>query len=317
MTIGTCRMGCKRLHEETKPMKKIYAYLNGGLGNQMFQYATARALALRTGAELVLDSWSGFTRDYEYQRSYELHKLNIQARLATAMERAPIWLFRTENKFRGKTHHIIQRRLYGTFLLETEMRFLQEISKYDNAATAWLVGYWQSPLYFQEYTKTLRSELMPPQPSRLKFSDLGKTMRETESVALSIRLYEESSKPAFDTKGLEMMIAGLNVAISRMHSLQPNAQFFVFCTHHSPIIEKLNLPKSTMLLTRDEGFDGTIDSLWQIAQCKHHIFTKSSYYWWGAWLSAGVGRDDDGSRHIFAEGNFNNQDGLYPTWQRF
>jgi len=41
------------------PIMKIFAALNGGLGNQMFQYAAARSLAQRVGAELVLDTWSG------------------------------------------------------------------------------------------------------------------------------------------------------------------------------------------------------------------------------------------------------------------
>lgn len=36
--------------------------LTGGLGNQMFQYAAARAVAEKAGAELVLDTWSGFVR---------------------------------------------------------------------------------------------------------------------------------------------------------------------------------------------------------------------------------------------------------------
>lgn len=39
---------------------KLIVQLNGGLGNQMFQYACARSLALRNGLELVLDDWSGF-----------------------------------------------------------------------------------------------------------------------------------------------------------------------------------------------------------------------------------------------------------------
>ena len=34
----------------------IVVQLSGGLGNQMFQYATGRALAARHGTQLVLDS---------------------------------------------------------------------------------------------------------------------------------------------------------------------------------------------------------------------------------------------------------------------
>lgn len=318
MTVGISEMDCQSDCDGINSMKTVYAYLNGGLGNQMFQYATARALALRTGANLVLDSWSGFVRDFEYHRSYELHFLPIQARAATTLERAPIWLFRMDNKLRGKKKNVFQHRFYGNFLVETEMRYLPKIGIFDAVNTTWMVGYWQSPLYFQEYAKILRTELMPPQPIQAKFLDLGKILREKESVALGIRLYEESSNPAFDADDLKVKVAAVNSAILRLQKLQPKAQFFVFCTHRSSILTELKLPKSTVFVTHDDGYEGTIERLWLLAQCKHHIFTNSSYYWWGAWLSASLHSDAHGGcRYIFAEEKFNNRDGLCPEWQKF
>ena len=58
-------------------MTKLIVQLKGGLGKQMFQYASARSLALRQGLELVLDDWSGFVRDLQYRRHYELGALPI------------------------------------------------------------------------------------------------------------------------------------------------------------------------------------------------------------------------------------------------
>lgn len=284
----------------------------------MFQYAAARALALRTGAELVLDSWSGFVRDHQYQRHFELHLLPIHARVATALERAPIWLFRAHNKIHGQDRSVIQERLYGNFLVETELRFFKDVAHYHQTASAWLVGYWQSPLYFQDYTDTLLSELMPPPPAQGHFLDLGRTLRETDSVALGIRLYEESVNPAAHAKdGQIKTVAEVNAAISRLRALRPNANFFVFCTHRSPILAELNLPDTTMFVTHDDGYGGSIEVLWLLTQCKHHIFTNSSYYWWGAWLSSGLHSATHEPQHIFAADNFINQDGLCSTWQRF
>ncbi len=39
---------------------KIYLFLNGGLGNQLFQYAAARNLAIKNKIQLVIDVKSGF-----------------------------------------------------------------------------------------------------------------------------------------------------------------------------------------------------------------------------------------------------------------
>ena len=37
-------------------MTRVYVHLIGGLGNQMFQYAAARAVTLRNDADLILDT---------------------------------------------------------------------------------------------------------------------------------------------------------------------------------------------------------------------------------------------------------------------
>jgi hypothetical protein len=318
MTVGTNGMVSQSDYNGIKSMKKIYAYLNGGLGNQMFQFATARALALRTGAELVLDTWSGFVRDYQYHRSYELHYLPIQARVATALERAPIWLFRSENRIRSVKRNVFQHRIYGNFLVETETRFIEEINHFHHANVAWLVGYWQSPLYFQDYTATLRAELMPPQPAQKRFLELGKTLRDTESVALGIRLYEESLNPEVHARDGQMKTVGeIKAAVARLLSLKPDAKLFVFCTHRSPTLAELDLPESTVFVTHDDGYEGTIERLWLLTQCKHHIFTNSSYYWWGAWLSEGLYSGDLESQHIFQADNFTNQDCLCAGWEKF
>ena len=41
--------------------RTVIAVVKGGLGNQLFIYAAARALALRTGRALYLDTARGFT----------------------------------------------------------------------------------------------------------------------------------------------------------------------------------------------------------------------------------------------------------------
>lgn len=318
MIVGTSGMVCRSDCDGIKSMKTVYAYLNGGLGNQMFQYATARALALRTGAELVLDSWSGFVRDYQYRRNYELDYLPIHARVATAFERAPIWLFQAENKLRGVNQNIFQRRIYGKYLVETERRFFEEIIHYRDSAAAWLVGYWQSPCYFQDFTAPLLAELMPPSPAQKQFLDLGHTLRETESVALGIRLYEESAVPAAHAKdGLMKTVPEVNSAIARLVAQHSNARLFVFCTHRSPILTQLTLPDTTVFVTHDDGYEGTIERLWLLAQCRHHIFTNSSYYWWGAWLSQDLYSNKNKSQKIIAADNFINRDGLCTEWERF
>jgi hypothetical protein len=297
-------------------VKQLTVYLNGGLGNQMFQYAAGRAIALQSGADLVLDAWSGFVRDYQYRRHYELDTLPVQGRQATMVEKLPIWLYRLENKLHISPFDTNQKRMYGHFLIENSLRFLPEISATYIDKNAWLVGYWQSPLYFERYAAALQMELMPPAPTSSKFQELGAAILASDSVALGLRIYEESTDPAVHAReGRLKSIADINQAIERLRAQRPSAKFFVFCTHRSSALLELKLPKNTVFATRDDGYDGSIDCMWLLSQCRHHIITNSSYYWWGAWLSQSLYKNK--KQLIFAADNFINEDGLCANWERF
>ena len=56
--------------------KKIYLYLCGGLGNQLFQYAAAKNIALKNNAKLILDTSTGFICDFRDFWNFSLNKKN-------------------------------------------------------------------------------------------------------------------------------------------------------------------------------------------------------------------------------------------------
>ena len=57
-------------------MSKVYVRVFGGLGNQLFIYAAARALSLRTNSNIYLEHRTGFKRD-NFNRTYKLNQFNI------------------------------------------------------------------------------------------------------------------------------------------------------------------------------------------------------------------------------------------------
>lgn len=297
-------------------MHSLYAYLNGGLGNQMFQYATARALALDHQAELFIDPWSGFVRDYQYRRHYELGALPVQAHVAALWQRLPIWLYRLQHRAGRDRAALLEQRWFGKFITETEFAYLPQVNKLPIGRTTWLVGYWQSPCYFEHHAHLLRVELMPPAPRQPRYLEMGEQLRQTESVALGVRLYEESINPsAHAHEGRVKTAAEISAAVARMKTRYPSVRFYVFCTHRSPLLAQLNLSEDTVFVTHDDGYLGTIESLWLLSQCRHHIITNSSYYWWGAWLSAAHWASTD--QFILAADNFVNRDAVCDGWETF
>lgn len=297
-------------------MTKIISALSGGLGNQMFQYAAALAVSKRWNKPLVIDDWSGFVRDFEYKRQYELDALSITARKATPLERVPIWLYRLRHRKMLTQIAFHERYWFGEFLNEIRLEYQAEIETLSVNNSVWMVGYWQSPLYFENCAADIKNELRPPAPSNLKFQALAQEMRTTESVAVGVRLYEESTDPAAHAHlGIQKDPLEIKHAIERLSALVPNTHVYLFCTHRSEILNNLGLPDSCTYVTPADGFKDPIDCLWLMTQCKHHILTNSSYYWWGAWLSS-ISFNSD-SQCIIAADNFVNRDCLLKGWLTF
>ena len=73
-------------------MSFVVVELNGGLGNQIFQYAAARALAERHGGRVLFDV-SAFKKDEK--RQFELDKFRIDG---TALENGEITEYRVHLK---------------------------------------------------------------------------------------------------------------------------------------------------------------------------------------------------------------------------
>ena len=295
--------------------RKLVVRLSGGLGNQMFQYAAASALARRSGAELVLDTWSGFVRDFEYRNQYELKAFPIRAREAEPRERIPFWLDRVRARLFGGDIQSVTHRWFGDHLRENRSGYMPEIMTHRITRRTWMTGYWQTARYFEDCPDAIWKELTPPAPEEANFHRAADQMRSCNSVAVGIRLYEECTDAGRRASGGVKSIDDVNSAAQRLAISRQGLHFFVFCTHRSPTLDRLRLPGRVTYVTGDNGFQGAVPGLWLLMQCRHHIITNSSFYWWGAWLSWHRGAGKKSS--IFASDNFTNNDIALAEWQRF
>ncbi len=298
-------------------MKYLNVQLSGGLGNQLFQYATARAISIKQGIPIAIDQISGFIRDKKYRRQCELTRLPISLLNPKLIAIASLWLYRGGVSIASKKEiPLVSHRWYGDFYFENKFIFHSLLLERKISRSTWLIGYYQSPLYFDNYKDILYKELMPLAPKNDIFLAMGDRIRESNSVALGLRLYEESDSPANHAlAGRLKSTRDINRAIDLLSTQRPNSRFFIFCTHRAAIINELNLPKDSVYVTAEDGFVDSVDCLWLLTQCKHHIFTNSSFYWWGAWLSEAVHPNTE--QLIYAADNFINADGLCDHWHRF
>lgn len=295
---------------------KLIIYLSGGLGNQLFQYATGRALSAHYGMDLVVDDWSGFARDYVYKRKYELESFPIKARKANILEKISIWIYLFNYRKNKKVESLLLRHWYGSFITEVNRNQLPLFQFNKLMGSIWLVGFWQNPYYFNKISEVLKYELMPPKPTEKNFLELGEKLVNSDSIAVGVRLYEESSDPSAHAKDGKMKsIEEIRTVVEKMNGLFPNSVFYIFCTHRSSLLDSIGLPNDSVFVTHDDGYVGTIQRLWLITRCKHHIITNSSFYWWGAWLSRYV--HSPNSQKIIAANNFVNDGCLIEDWETF
>ena len=146
-------------------MPKIITRIRGGIGNQLFCYAAARRLALVNNAELVIDDVSGFVRDHDYKRDYQLDHFSIPCRKATAGERLePFSRVRCYLKRSFNRNRPFQERSY---IQQEGIDFNSRLLKVDPCGTIYLEGYWQSEDYFKDVEGAIRAdlEITPPTES--------------------------------------------------------------------------------------------------------------------------------------------------------
>ena len=280
----------------------------GGLGNQMFQYAAARAIAHRNNMNLSLDDHNGFVRDIVYKRIYELYQFPIQAQINRAY--IPYWIEKARQKIFGQQKNTITKNVFWTTLGENESGFIDAIKDFHIKGNTWMHGYWQSERYFEDIKDIISRELMPEAPEDSRFLEMAKRMESCNSVSLGVRLYEEVPGVTKDGVGGITPMTFFNDGAKRLSTEIENPEFFIFCTTKSPELKKLNLPGKIHLITHENGFNGTLARLWLYTKCKHHIIANSSLYWWGAWLS----EIKNSNSVIIASPIFSNKDAIPERW---
>ena len=135
----------------------IIAQVKGGLGNQMFIYATARALSLRNSVPLKLDPAFTYYKSNPFNLTFLLDHFNICATIANAQEsfnyfggKGVRWGLSIFSSVLPYNKRMILRESINAFIPELCRQQFQSI---------YLMGYWQSYRYFSDMLPQLKKEL--------------------------------------------------------------------------------------------------------------------------------------------------------------
>ena len=255
--------------------------LTGGLGNQLFQYALGRYLAIKWDAELVIDDTfyksqpTGVT-----PRRYELDKFATQLRIVTDSERR--YLKRYTNRYLRYLQKYISLPSRYKYVREPLDKLLLEVR--DLSGDLFLDGFWQSERYFAGVEDIIRHDLIP----NFDFSDQEKevmaSMQNTASVSLHVRRGDYVTNPLTSAWhgicGLDYYRDAIGVIESRIES----PHYFVFSDDMAWATANLQIDKPVTYVSHNDETTA-VNDLMLMASCQHHIIANSSFSWWGAWLN--------------------------------
>ncbi len=282
----------------------------GGLGNQMFQYAAARALSLRLGVPLTLDL-RFFDRGRH--RRYGLDALPLGPHDETGRQGAGRWA-RLLAPLRQAG-----RRLAGRAVpVYREPHFHVDDAFFALRAPVRLEGHFQSERYFASAAGQLARELMPPAADDPLSREMAHAMAAGESAALHVRRGDYLTEPKNRALFAE---CGTDYHAAAMARLPADCTVFVFSDDMAWCRE--HLPRARPLCFVDDGRPrGALADLWLMTRARHHVIANSSLSWWGAWLARAAAPKDAyarttvAPRRWFVDPRFDDRDLVPEGWIR-
>ena len=260
---------------------RVIVRLEGGLGNQLFQYATGRTIALATGRDLLLDT-SAYREDR--LRSYQLDRFAIAAR---PLRRGDVPYLKLR---RSRLGAILPRRSRVEIVREV---FPARVPVWpeapvDDAGTPYLIGYWQSERYFAPIADTIRREVRVNAAPEGRNARLLDEIAASDAVAIHVRRGDYVSNPAATAYHGLCGLDYYRAAIRRLAGSVPRPHCFVFSDDLDWVRANLDTGHPTTFVGHNT--DTPWEDLRLMAACRHFIVANSSFSWWGAWLGEWPGK---------------------------
>lgn len=250
----------------------------GGIGNQMFQYAFLLALQVKFQEEILADTTSYC---YDKQRHYELGKVfDIYLKFATKSDLKKITYYNSIHLF----HRVIKKI---SPLKKSE--FFEKVSfSYDesvfNNVDRYYAGFWMNTFYFKSIEQKIREAYKFNRLLDTRNQQTLNKIKGNESVSIHVR------RTDYVSLGYHL-VSDLDYYQSAIEYIKGKKKAVTFYIFSDDILWcKANLPS----LIRDSEYifvdwntndDNHYIDLQLMMSCKHNILANSTFSWWGAWLN--------------------------------
>lgn len=264
-----CSVGCENTFTERYAIKMIIPQIIGGLGNQMFQYAVGRTLALERDVPLRLDI-SAFA-NYGLHQGFELSTVfNCSPDIATKEDIQNILGWRTNI---AMSRNMLMRRLVailpGTkFIIEPHFNYWSEIN--DVPQNCYLVGYWQSEKYFQAAAEVIRNDFTFKSPLISRNAELANRIANVNAVSLHVRRGDYAENKKTNAMHGLCSVDYYRAAIQYVTGKVERPCFFIFSDDIAWAERNLKMDFPCQYIDHNQGAESYND-MRLMSLCKHHI----------------------------------------------
>ncbi len=253
---------------------QVIIKLDGRMGNQMFQWALARAYEAKNGILPLID---------DSKETLKLGCFQLINTLKTVKK--PLW-----NKFLRKT--VPFRNLRNKW---TELKFdlpvikEEAFSKYtpsilEAKAPAYIQGFFQTEKYFANIREQLLKDFTINKELNKKNKDILEKIKNTNSISVHFRRgdytkvrvsqYFGACSEEYYQKAIEIITSKTNI----------KPTLFIFSDDINWVKNNIKFKYDTEYVDINSGKHGFFD-LELMKNCKHNIIANSSFSWWGGWLN--------------------------------
>lgn len=275
--------------------KTLTFRISNELGNQLFMYASAYAIARKLNRKLYIDDETAFLSKKNISR-YALDNFNISSEIADNDHKFKSFLGYLKRKFLIKTDHFRKNKFFHIEKknINKITSFQEDIINQSFNDNLFMEGHFESEKYFIDYKDEISSEFIFKKADLYKKNSYFNTIVNSNSISLCIRQNRFIEGKGNNTnenkrKSWEFtleQISYINKSVELIKSKVNDAKFFLWSNDFTKLESKLfNFEYQKINLNNiNENIDRRILSLYLLTQCKHFVVTTSSFNWWGAWL---------------------------------
>ena len=253
--------------------------LDGGLGNQLFQYAAGRAMSVALDVPLFLDArlYLGEGGD----RPFALDHFNHVAKIAKGSLLPPV-------QFKGPIGNLnlLRYMMMKQYVFESEWQKGYDPRLANPKPGQYFGGAWQQEQYFSAIEPILRRDSefrTPPSTTNKSYMD---QINNCVAVSVHVRRGDYLAEPAnlriYTKCSFDYYVRAANYIAQK---LGQKMTFFVFSDDMEWVKANLKLDYE-MVFVEGNSNATSYEDLRLIAACQHNIIANSTFSWWGAWLNA-------------------------------